>query len=92
MSEKVAYHFRIYGIVQGVAFRHSASRTARDLNVSGWIKNVEDGSVEGVVEGDKRAVESFVNWCHKGPPLARVDRVVLKSVPLSGFDGFEIRY
>lgn len=73
---------RIRGRVQGVSFRYYARDVARRLQVTGWIRNREDGDVEAVAEGDDDDVEAFVSWCRGGPPGARVSDVALE--PLSG--------
>lgn len=87
-----AYRFRVYGIVQGVAFRYYAQREARRLGLKGWIKNLSDGSVEGYVEGDERPLKDFLDWCHSGPPSARVDKIVIEECVLEGLSDFEIRF
>ena len=65
----------VHGRVQGVAFRHYTCRRALELGVTGWVRNLPDGSVEGLFEGDEAAVEALVEWCRSGPPAARVDRL-----------------
>lgn len=69
---------RIKGKVQGVFFRESARREALRLKVNGWVKNLPDGDVLCLAEGDAAAVGELVQWCHRGPPSARVDGVELK--------------
>jgi acylphosphatase len=66
---------RIHGRVQGVAYRASAARRGRELGLSGYVRNLADGSVEVVAEGEDTALAALVAWCHEGPPLARVERV-----------------
>jgi acylphosphatase len=61
--------------VQGVFFRTETRERARSLGVGGWIRNVPDGSVEAVFEGDEERVSSMVDWCRRGPSGARVDHV-----------------
>ena len=65
----------ITGMVQGVVFRYSARREAERLMVTGWARNLDDGGVEIVAEGEKTAVEELVRWCHHGPPGAMVRKV-----------------
>ncbi|ANF22569.1 acylphosphatase [Thermococcus piezophilus] len=76
--QRVRAHIKIYGRVQGVGFRWSMQREARKLGVSGWVKNMPDGTVEAVLEGDLERVEALIGWAHQGPPLARVTRVEVK--------------
>ena len=72
---KVRAHVYISGRVQGVFFRDSTRHLARQYGVAGWVRNLPDGRVEAVFEGEKDAVQRLVDWCHQGPPGARVDRV-----------------
>jgi acylphosphatase len=84
---------RTYGIVQGVFFRHNTRQRAQALGLKGWVRNVEDGSVEALFEGPKDKIEEIIKWCHKGPPGAVVERVEVQWEPYVGeFDDFRIRY
>ncbi|MGY0288100.1 MAG: acylphosphatase [Thermoproteota archaeon] len=86
-------HLRIYGWVQGVFFRSSMRRVAKKLGVTGWVRNLPDGSVEAVVEGEKDKVEEIIRWAHKGPELAVVERVDVEwEEPTGEFDDFSIIY
>ncbi|HEX68351.1 acylphosphatase [Candidatus Calescamantes bacterium] len=89
----VRAHLIISGIVQGVFFRSSMKRMADILKVKGWVKNRWDGKVEAVVEGEEEAVKKLIEWAHKGPPYARVDKVEVEWEDYTGeFDNFSIRY
>lgn len=82
----------IFGRVQGVFFRHSAQIIARKLSLTGWVRNAEGGSVEAVVQGGKNDIEKFIEWCRKGPALARVERVETTWEGSSAtYDSFEIK-
>jgi len=84
---------RVYGIVQGVFFRHNTRQRAQALGLKGWVRNVEDGSVEALFEGPRDKIEEIIKWCHKGPPGAVVERVEIQWEPYLGeFDDFRIRY
>lgn len=89
---KKAIKFRVYGIVQGVSYRYSALKEAKNLNICGWIKNLPDGGVEGYAEGDKELVDEFVKWCRRGPYHARVERLILEDVTPINCSDFEIKY
>ena len=78
---------RIHGRVQGVWFRESMRIEAERLAVSGWVRNTPDGAVEAVVQGQASVVDALIAWAHKGPPLARVERVEITAADGS-FSGF----
>lgn len=86
-------HIVVYGRVQGVFFRASAEEKARELGLTGWVRNRSDGTVEIVAEGDREALEKLISWCHIGPKHARVTRVEVVWEPATGeFLDFTIRY
>ncbi|MHB0885982.1 MAG: acylphosphatase [Bacillota bacterium] len=81
----------IAGHVQGVSFRYYARRTAASLGVTGWVRNLQNGRVEAVAEGEPDAVQAFVDWCHRGPPAARVTSVETSPESCTGeFAGFNV--
>ena len=83
----------VRGRVQGVAFRHYATRAAQQLGVTGWVMNLADGSVQACFEGGEDDVRAMVDWCRKGPELARVEQVVVEAGEYTGeFSGFGTRY
>ena len=82
---------RISGRVQGVAYRYATYRQAQSLGVSGWVRNLPNGDVEGCFEGEESAVTALVDWCRCGPPAAQVDRVNVTRQEYTGeFRGFMI--
>ena len=68
-------HVRVQGSVQGVFFRVETRDRAQSLGVSGWVRNLHDGTVEAVFEGPEERVESMIDWCRRGPPGAGVEAV-----------------
>ena len=84
-------HVRITGRVQGVFFRAEAADRARSLGVAGWIRNVPDGTVEAVFEGEDGHVDSLLEWCRRGPSGARVDDVAVELEEPRGETGFATR-
>ena len=80
-----------HGRVQGVFFRDSVRRLAVREGVAGWARNVPDGTVEAVFEGDPAAVERLVDFCRLGPPQASVERVEVVEEEPAGLTGFQIR-
>jgi acylphosphatase len=90
-SEPVRAHLKVFGHVQGVFFRHQARQRAQSLGLAGWVRNCPDGSVEAVVQGSEDAVEQFVQWAHRGPSGASVDRVdVRREEPDQAAHGFRV--
>ena len=81
---------RVWGSVQGVFFRATCAREAALRGVSGWVRNVADGSVEAVFEGEASAVEAMIGWCRLGPTGAYVDGVESSEEPPEELAGFRI--
>lgn len=82
----------ISGVVQGVGFRDATWRMALRAGLRGWVRNLRDGRVEAVFEGDEEAVQDAIAWCRRGPPGAVVRRVDVTWEPPSGEPRtFEIR-
>jgi acylphosphatase len=75
VSDRTRVHVVVSGRVQGVFFRASAAEEARRLGLRGWIRNLPDGRVEAEAEGERAALERFVQFCGRGPPAAKVDDV-----------------
>jgi len=83
----------VSGRVQGVWFRGTTCQMARQLGLSGWVRNLPDGRVAAVFEGEAENVRRMVAWCHTGPPLARVESVQVRwSEPVGEGPGFTVRY
>jgi acylphosphatase len=81
----------VHGRVHGVGFRVSVARAAQSRGVAGWTRNVSDGTVEVVLEGEPEQVESVIRYCHDGPRGAAVTRVETTAEQPEGVVGFEIR-
>ncbi|MEA3189870.1 MAG: acylphosphatase [Thermoplasmata archaeon] len=84
-------HVWVSGRVQGVHFRASLRREAEAFGLAGWVRNLPDGRVEAVAEGEPAAVESLVGWCRRGPERAVVSGIEAKPEPEEGLRGFEVR-
>ncbi|MBW6479639.1 MAG: acylphosphatase [Bacteroidales bacterium] len=82
----------IRGRVQGVGFRYQTQNAARKFGIKGFVKNMPDGSVYAEACGEERNIELFVDWCRKGPMLARVTSVNVQEVSGSVPDDFDIRF
>ena len=82
----------VEGRVQGVFFRAETKRHAEELGVSGWVRNLADGRVEAVFEGEAAAVERAVEWAGRGPERASVTGMErFEQEPAEGFTGCAIR-
>jgi len=92
MSRKCVHIF-VTGRVQGVFFRQATRVVAIKNGVTGWVKNLDDGRVEILIEGDHKCVESVVEWCNFGPANSRVDNIEIGDEDYSGkFKNFEVKY
>lgn len=86
-------HLFISGRVQGVFFRANTRDEARRLGLFGWVRNLPDGRVEAVVEGEEGKIKELITWCHEGPPGADVRGVEVRWEDFRGeFSDFTIRY
>ena len=93
MAEKIRAHIVVSGRVQGIFFRAETQEKAQQLGVTGWVKNLSDGRVEAVFEGNKAQVEEMVNWAKSGPPGAIVNHLDLTWEEYQGeFPDFEIKH
>ncbi len=85
-------NLKIYGLVQGVYFRSNARSKALELGLSGWVRNMPDGTVETVAEGDENKLNEYIKWCKSGPSEARVEKIQEKwEEPTGEFKGFGIK-
>lgn len=92
-SDLVRAHVLVSGRVQGVNFRWYTQKKAQELRLTGWVRNLWDGRVEAIFEGEKKAVKRAVDWCHLGAPSARVDDVQVSYEEPSGeFSHFRISH
>ncbi len=87
---KKAVRLYIEGTVQGVFFRSFVKMKAEELNVKGFVRNLEDGRVEAFLEGDSNAVNKMIELCKKGPKHAQIRNVELKEEKFQGFKTFKI--
>jgi acylphosphatase len=89
---KVRAHIFVSGMVQGVFFRSTTASKAQRLRVLGWVRNLQDGRVEAVFEGEKEAVDALIDFCNRGPRGARISSVDVKWEAYEGvFGTFEAR-
>ncbi len=90
--DRTRAHVFISGRVQGVNFRAYTRDQAQRYGLVGWVRNLPDGRVEAVFEGEADAVERMVKWCHNGPPYAHVDHVDVRwEDATDDEEGFQVR-
>lgn len=91
MIERV--HLFIYGAVTGVNYRAWMVEKAEELELTGWVRNASDNTVEAIVEGEKENLQKIIELCHNGPDSAWVDKIDVKWEEAEGeFEDFSIRY
>lgn len=83
------YHLYISGDVQGVALRYSLAQRARLLSLFGWVKNLDNGQVEAVIQGEEKNIKDILDWL---PTHTQIDEIKIKKEPLEKFKGFEIKF
>ena len=89
----VRAHVFVSGIVQGVFFRQKTKQKAQSLGVTGWVRNLDDGRVEAVFEGEEESVKTLLDFCRKGPRGALIRNVEIAFETFSGeFQDFDVIY
>jgi acylphosphatase len=83
-------HLLIKGKVQGVFYRATARRIAKEIGITGWIRNSSEGDVEVMASGRDEAIQRFTEWCKRGPEMAEVTEVTISTMAAAEFDGFVI--
>ncbi|MDI6592006.1 MAG: acylphosphatase [Patescibacteria group bacterium] len=93
MNGKARVHIYVSGRVQGVFFRQNTQEKAKILGITGWVRNLADGRVEAVFEGEKEKVQDLIEWAKRGPIGAKVTELKIEWQEYQGeFKDFEIRY
>ena len=94
MSDLASVRVIVFGYVQGVFFRDFTSRRARELGLTGYVRNLRDvEAVEVNAEGERKQLEKLVDYLKMGPPAAKVSKVVINWSEYAGsYSGFSIRY
>lgn len=86
-------HVLISGRVQGVNYRYYTRQQANQLGLIGWVRNMIDGRVEAIFQGEQEQVERMLEWCRRGPPSAKVSDVEVEwQEKLESFSSFEIKF
>ncbi len=94
MKDRKRVHAIVSGLVQGVCYRASTRDAAKQIGgLTGWVRNLPDGTVELEAEGPAEKVDALIKWCHEGSPWSRVRDVSVEEQTPVGVDGdFVIRY
>ena len=93
MAEQSRAHAIISGRVQGVFYRMETQGAAHRNGVNGWVRNLPDGTVEAVFEGEKDRVDAILDWCWQGPSNSRVEDVKVDWQDFTGeFNDFKVTY
>ncbi|WP_322521646.1 acylphosphatase [Guyparkeria halophila] len=90
MTETIRRHVHVSGRVQGVFFRDFTRQQAQALGLAGWVRNLDDGRVEAVFEGETDAVTTMLEHLRDGPPRARVEDLAVREEPPEGLSGFAV--
>ena len=86
-------HLLVSGKVQGVFFRQALKVVAKKNNVLGWVKNLKDGCVEAILEGDNKSINSVIEWTSIGPANSRVDDIEVSNEEFKNeFSTFDVLY
>ena len=88
---RICKHGYVSGRVQGVYFRQATAQQAERLDLDGWVRNLTDGRVEVLFEGDEAAVAELASWLEQGPQAAEVTALELQDQALQGVAGFIVR-
>lgn len=93
MTDLASLQVIVYGHVQGVFFRDSVSERAKELRLTGYVRNLPEGTVEVNVEGERKQLERLISHLKVGPPTAKVEKVVTNWLEYTGgYSAFRIRY
>ena len=87
------YQIKVFGRVQGVGYRYFCCSSVESLNITGWVRNVSDGTVELQIQGSENELNKLVSRLEKGPAFSRVDQVDKVRIPIQQDEStFEIKY
>ena len=86
-----SYSIIVKGRVQGVSFRFATHAKALKLQLTGWVKNLPNGDVQIEAEGNETNINTLIDWCYVGPPLAKVEEVIAEEIQVRDHRNFEIK-
>ncbi|GAB1421746.1 acylphosphatase [Anaerolineales bacterium] len=93
MADIKQIHAQVIGRVQGVSFRYYTLKKAQELNLTGWVRNRSDASVEVLAQGEPDALDELKSFLHQGSPSAQVEQVLITEPEINEtFSRFEVRY
>jgi len=82
----------VSGVVQGVFYRENTRQAARDIGIRGRVRNLPDGTVEILAEGEEEKIRELEKWCYQGSPMSKVDNVQVSEAEFEDFREFNIAY
>jgi len=88
----IACSITIFGDVQGVFFRKLSKEKAKEFNITGFVRNLDDKTVYIECEGKRDALNKFITWCKHGPDFANVTDVRIANIPMKNFRDFSVVY
>jgi acylphosphatase len=89
----VQYEINITGRVQGVGFRYFAAQKAKEMGITGWVRNIVDGSVTIIAQGIEEEIKTFIDYLYMGPTRSRVDKISTCAMQITSiFDSFSVKY
>lgn len=92
--EKVTKYIHVFGKVQGVGYRATLRALAYKTSITGWVRNLPDGSVEAVLQGHPDIIKKVLSWCHQGPKQATIDNILVRDLEeyVEEYKDFQITY
>lgn len=91
-EDQQSYLIRVRGRVQGVGFRYAVQQEARSLGLKGWVRNLDNGSVQACIQGQSTACTSFLSWCRNNPGYSWVEGMDITDGPQEPQGAFRIKY
>lgn len=88
----IHYRVTVKGLVQGVSYRQFTKTKAQELGVCGFVQNQRDGGVYIEAEAEEEVLQKLVDWCHYGPPKAKVQSVEVETGVVKGYENFTIKF
>lgn len=86
----MTYYFKVKGKVQGVGYRYFVQSNALQLNINGWVRNLSDGAVEGVIQANEDQIEKMIKLLKRGPFFSKVTDSEFQEITMETLDTFNV--